>query len=247
MMKKIHIAEIIIILAAAGFIFFTGWTQFKVAGGTCGILISKTGGVNSDPVLPGRFSWHWEYLLPTNAELRLFKLKPYTAERAVQGTLPSADIYSTVYDATPDFSYSVAFSISAKIEPADIAELVKDSVVTDSDSLNAYLDAAYSTLANKAAAYILGRKESSASFHPESLQTGDILAGIDASRDYPYIMFTDFSITSSKLPDFILYNNARSSYIENQKKLQERAVERKQKVSELLQQFPELQDIFSGK
>jgi hypothetical protein len=247
MMKKRYIAEIIIILAASGFVFFTGWTQFKVPGGNCGILISKTGGVNSEPVLPGRFSWHWEYLLPTNAELRLFKLEPYTAAKTVQGTLPSADIYGTVYETPPDFSYSVGFSISAKIDPADIAELVKDSVITDSASLTAYLESAYSTLANKAAAYILDRASNAASFHAESLQTGDILAGIDALRDYPYIIFTDFSIVSSKLPDFTLYNNARSTYIENQKKLQERAVERKQKVSELLQQFPELQDIFSGK
>lgn len=245
-MKKRNVAEIVLVVIFAGFVFFLGWTQFKVGADKCGILVSKTGGVNSESVLPGKFSWHWEFLIPTNAELRLFSLNPYTETKTVQGTLPSADVYSAVYDSHPDFSYSFGFSISGKVAPADIAALVKNGDISDSDGLKSYLDSAYTSLANKAAAFILGKAEAGSSFRPESLKTDDILNGIGAAGDWPYIVFTDFSITSSKLPDRTLYNSARDTYIEEQKRLQERAVERKKKVTELLQQFPELQDLFSG-
>ncbi|HAH61750.1 MAG TPA: hypothetical protein DCL73_06605 [Treponema sp.] len=246
-MKKRNIAEIVLVIIFAGFVFFLGWTQFKVGSDKCGILVSKTGGVNSEPVLPGKFSWHWEFLIPTNAELRLFGLTPYTETKTVQGTLPSADVYSAVYESHPDFSYSFDFSISGKVAPADIAELVKNGDISDSDGLKSYLDSAYTSLANKAAVFILDKAAAAgSSFRPESLKPDDILNGIETARAWPYIVFTDFSITSSKLPDRTLYNSARDTYIEEQKRLQERAVERKKKVSELLQQFPELQDLFPG-
>jgi hypothetical protein len=246
-MKKKNIAEIVIILIFAGFVFFLGWTQFKVKAGYCGILISKTSGISEEPVLPGKFSWHWECLVPTNAELLLFSLNPFTETKSVQGALPSADIYSAVYDTRPDFSYKFDFSISGKVAPADIVQLVKEGGITDSAGLAAYLDSAYTVLANKAAAFIIARATSGSSFRPESLKTADILNGIGATENWPHIIFIDFSITSSKIPDSTLYNSARDTYIEEQKLQQARAVERKKKVSELLQQFPELQDLFSGK
>ncbi|MCK9169206.1 MAG: hypothetical protein M0P01_02200 [Treponema sp.] len=245
-MKKKNIAEIIIVIIFVGFVFFGGWTQFKVGPEKCGILISKTSGVNRDPVLPGKFTWHWECLIPTNAELRLFSLKPYTETKSIQGSLPSADVYSGVFDMHPDFSYRFDFSISGKAVPDDIAQLVKNGIISDSDSLNSYLDSAYSVLANKAAVFILDKIAENPSFRPESLKPDDILNGIRAAENWPFIIFTDFSISFSKLPDRTLYNNARDTYIEEQKHQRERTAERKKKVSELLQQFPELQDLFSG-
>ncbi|MFA6856366.1 MAG: hypothetical protein WCR31_04065 [Treponema sp.] len=247
MMKKKKIAEILIVIIFTGFVFFLGWTQFKVGAGKCGILISKTSGVNTDPVLPGKFTWHWECLIPTNAELRLFSLKPYIETKSIHGTLPSADVYSAVFNIHSDFSYRFDFSISGKAVPADIAELVKNGIVSDSDSLNSYLDSAYSALANKAAVFILDKITENPSFRPESLKSDDILNGIAAAEDWPYIIFTDFSIISSKLPDRTLYNSARDTYIAELKQQRERASARKEKVNELLQQFPELQNLFSGR
>jgi hypothetical protein len=246
-MKKTHIAGTVLVLIFAAVVFFFGWTQFKVKAGTCGILISKTGGVNSDPVIPGQFSWHWESLIPTNAELRMFSTAPYTAVKTAEGTLPSAETYGSVYDTKPDFTYRFDFSVSARVDPQGIAELVKEGVVTDSSGLTAYLDSAYTVMANKASAYILDRAAANPSFRPESLKTSDILNGTGAAEIWPYIVFTDFSVTSAKLPDYTLYTNARDSYIQEQKRLQARASERKKKVGELLEQFPELQDLFSGK
>jgi hypothetical protein len=245
-MKKKSIAEISIVAVFAGFVFFLGWTQFKVGAGKCGILISKTSGVNSEPVLPGKFTWHWECLIPTNAELRLFNLTPYTEIKSIEGELPSSDVYSTVFNIRPDFSYKFDFSISGKVEPSAIAELVKKGDISDQDSLKKYLDSAYTVSAGKAASFILEKAADGASFRPESLKTEDILTGIGAAGEWPYIIFTDFAVASSKLPDRTLYNSARDTYIEEQKQQRIRAAERRKKVSELLQQFPELQDLFSG-
>jgi hypothetical protein len=245
-MKKKNIAEIIIVIVFAGFVFFLGWTQFKVGAGKCGVLISKTNGINSVPVLSGKFTWHWEFLIPTNAELRLFSLTPYTEKKSIQGMLPSSDVYSAVFDTHPDFSYKFDFSISGKVDPADIAELVKTGIISDSDSLKLYLDSAYSVLANKAAGFILDKIGTYSSYRAESLKPDDILNGIGAAEEWPYIIFTDFSIVSSKLPDYTLYNSARDTYIKEHKQQQTHTEERKKKVNELLTQFPELQNLFSG-
>ena len=147
-MKKV-IAIFFILLVSAGVVFYFGWTQFKVGAGECGVLISKTSGVNSEPVLPGKFSWHWESLLPTNAVLRVFSLKPRTVTKTVSGSLPSADVYSTAFQSAPDFSYRFDFICTARVTPENIIALVKSGIVTDAESLDAYLDSSCTALAGK--------------------------------------------------------------------------------------------------
>ena len=135
-MKKV-IAVFFILLVLAGVVFYFGWTQFKVGAGECGVLISKTSGVNREPVMPGKFSWHWECLLPTNAVLRVFSLKPRSVTKTVSGSLPSADVYSTAFQSAPDFSYRFDFICTARVTPENIIALVSGGIVTDAESLDA--------------------------------------------------------------------------------------------------------------
>ena len=86
-MKK-FLACVVILAVFTGLVFYTGWTQFKVKPDTIGIVVSKTNGVDEKPVLNGEFSWHWQFLLPTNATLKTFHIKPFMTQKTINGTLP---------------------------------------------------------------------------------------------------------------------------------------------------------------
>lgn len=244
-MKKV-IAIFFILLVSAGVVFYFGWTQFKVEAGECGVLISKTSGVNREAVLPGKFSWHWECLLPTNSVLRVFSLKPRTVTKTVSGSLPSADVYSTAFQTAPDFSYRFDFICTARVTPENIIALVSGGIVTDADSLDAYLDSSCTALAGKAASYILIKSSDNTDFRPETVMSEELLEGVHAATDYPNIVFDNFAVLSSKLPDRTLYNSARDAYIEAQHIQQVRTEARNRDVAELLKNYPELQSSFSG-
>ena len=90
--KKIRIFFVcfIILVLFSGALFFIGWTQFRVKADTAGVLVSKTGGVNENVIEGREFSWHWEFLLPTNAQLRLFSTKPVMVEKKEQPAMGMA-------------------------------------------------------------------------------------------------------------------------------------------------------------
>ncbi len=79
-MKKNRLAVLLLLVCSAT-VFFIGWIQFSVPAGKYGVLVSKTGGVDPDPVLPARFRWQWERLIPTNTELFVFDLVPVGSSR----------------------------------------------------------------------------------------------------------------------------------------------------------------------
>ena len=130
----------IILVLFSGTLFFIGWTQFRVKADTAGVLVSKTGGVNENVIEGGEFSWHWEFLLPTNAQLRLFSTKPVMVEKRISGELPSGSVYAGLYKNSPDFSYNFDFLISAAVSKDSLPSLVKDGSLTDQNSLEKYIN-----------------------------------------------------------------------------------------------------------
>ena len=166
--------------------------------------------------------------------------------KTVSGSLPSADVYSTAFQSAPDFSYRFDFICTARVTPENIIALVSGGIVTDAESLDAYLDSSCTALAGKAASYILMKSSDSTDFQPETVTSEELLEGLRASIDYPNIVFDNFAVLSSKLPDRTLYNSARDAYIEAQHIRQVRTEARNRDVSELLKTYPELQGSFSG-
>ena len=77
----------IILLLFAGFVFLVGWTQIKVKPGYIGVVESKTGGIDKDIIIPGSFSWHKEFLIPTNARINTFENKPYNCTKTISGKI----------------------------------------------------------------------------------------------------------------------------------------------------------------
>lgn len=203
-MKK-FLACLFILAVFTGAVFYIGWTQFRVKPDTMGVVVSKTSGVDSKPVLNGEFAWHWQFLLPTNATLKIFQIKPVSVQKTISGTLPSGEAYASIYGAQGLFDYSFTFDILLTLSPESVVELMQLNKITDDKDLAEYLEGAAATLAQKAANYILNRADGNPSFRTESLKREEILRGIQIYKDFPEIDVSVFAITSSKLPDYNMY------------------------------------------
>lgn len=203
-MKK-FLACVIILAVFTGVVFFIGWTQFKVAPDTIGIVVSKTNGVEEKPVVNGEFSWYWQFLLPTNATLKTFEIKPVTVQQKISGTLPSGEAYASIYNAPGLFDYSFTFEIQLTVSPEAVVQLIKLNKVTDDNSLSVYLEGVAKTLAQYASDYILNRADNNSAFRVESVRREEILRGIQIYKEFPEVDVAVFAIQQSKLPDYNMY------------------------------------------
>ncbi len=251
---------LIILLAAGGFVFYLGWSQFKVEPGDIGILVSKTGGTNPAPITHDRFSWNWEFLVPTNASLLTFSPKPYTFEKSVGGILPSGKEYEKVYGGAADFSYSFAFSVTLKCTAEQIAALVASKEISGQDDLERFLgrnaSAACAAAANAAIVALEGSEAASVEGAKGIMEEA-------ARNGVKNCSLESLEITSHSFPDISLYKSAKASYSDFVKKLEEavaeearRAAEESSNVSsaikrmeilgETLKKYPELSDIIKN-
>ena len=203
-MKK-FLACVFILAVFSGVVFYFGWTQFRVKPDTIGIVISKTNGIDDKPVQNGEFAWHWQFLLPTNATLKSFHIKPVDIQKTVSGSLPSGEAYAAIYNAQGLFDYSFTFDIQLTLSPEAVVSLMQENKIADDSDLPLYLEGAAATLAQHAAAYILNRAENNTAFRVEAVRREELLRGIQIYKDFPELDVTVFSIQNSKLPDFNMY------------------------------------------
>ena len=208
-MKK-FLACVFILAIFSGIVFYFGWTQFRVKPDSIGIVISKTNGIDDKPVENGEFAWHWQFLLPTNAQLKIFHIKPVEVVKTVSGALPSGEAYAAIYGAEGLFNYSFTFDISLTVSPQALVELMKLNKITDDSDLTAYLEGAAGTLAQHAANFILNKADGNPDFRAESLRREEILRGIQIYKDFPEIDVSVFSIQTSKLPDYKMYKKIQN-------------------------------------
>lgn len=244
-MKKRHGFLLVFLLAAALFVFFTGWTQFKVPQGSVGVLVTKTGGTHPVLIESGKFSWNWEFLLPTNATLHVFSVKARKSSNTIEGNLPSARIYGDALPSRPDFSYSIAIDMTARASSEGLARLFSDGV-EDDESLDAYLDSACAKVSQAAASYIIDRLSRGDSFRAESIGSDELLSAARAAKDFPDVVFADARVSSARLPDMALYEAARQAFFVSAQVKQERLEDKRKKIGELLKEFPELRQEFPG-
>lgn len=257
-----RIFTFLILLATAGCVFYFGWIQYKVKPDTCGVLISKTGGVYEKPVVPGVFSWRFEPLLPTNAQLRVFSLSPYTVVKTINGKLPSADIYSLQLKQSPDFTYSFSFRLSIRFTPQGVVSCVKKANIQNDTQLNTELDILAAEMAKLGASAILDKsKDSSITiFSAGAFDFESVLADFCKENQVELLSFT---VDSAQCPDMALYAIAKQSFStyrsavdsELQKSAagealniaqDDRNIRRLEKMGELLRKYPELSDVIKS-
>jgi len=214
-MKK-FLASLFILAVFSGVVFYIGWTQIRVKPGNIGVVISKTSGISEKPVINGEKSWYWEFLLPTNAELRQFSIEPVNTKKTVKGQLPSGEVYTAIYNSSDAFSYFFDFSLEVTISPESVIDLLLENKISSNDDLSEYLNKAADTIAQLAADYYLKKAAESSSFRPESVRREDLLRNIKLYEDCPEVDLTIFALSQSKIPDFNLYKRLQSNYLNNQ-------------------------------
>ena len=178
----------LILVIFAGFVFFVGWTQIKVKPGDIGIVQSKTGGISYKPVIPGQFSWHKEFLLPTNAQINKFEYKPYNGTKTVTASRAQGN----------DFSFT--FQLSLSYVPELIIDLLNDSKISNQEDFEKYLDATAAYLAQRAADFYISRYTQDNTFSPESVTISELTSAIAFYREYPDFDINVLALTDYKLP-----------------------------------------------
>lgn len=214
-MKKFFISIFILVIFFA-VVFYLGWTQFKVKPGQVGIVVSKTDGVDENPVLNGQYSWYWQFLLPSNANLKCFELNPLSCEKTVKGSLPSGQIYTSMFTNADSFDYNFTFSITLSVSPENLVSLYREKKITNQEDLELYLSGAADTLAQLASNFYLQKLQTNPSFVLESVRREDILRNVKLYQDCPEVDLLSFALKESKVPDYMLYRKLQGSYINNQ-------------------------------
>lgn len=251
---------LVILLAAFGFAFYMGWTQFKVKPGDIGIVVSKTGGTNPTPITHERFSWNWEFLIPTNAVLLTFSPKPYAFEKVVGGVLPSGKEYEKVYGGAVDFSYSFVFSVTLKCTPEHIANLVGSNEIASQDDVERFLERSASVACAAAANAVISAWENG---DVSSVEGAKEIMESAVSGSLKNCVLESAEILSHSVPDIALYKNAKASYDDFVKRLEETlseaarleaeessrfssAIRKMEILGDTLKKYPELSDIMKN-
>ena len=229
-MKKFLVA-ILILAVFAGALFYFGWVQFAVPAGFTGIIISKTGGINPAPIVPGEFRWSWERLIPTNCKILSFSLRPVELTLSASASLPSADLYSRFLEGTPDFSYSISAKLSLRALQQNLPYIIEEYNVESEDELNSLLEeAARKAFYSSAEKYIAeaAQKAAGALSQEEPMSPPLPAASSIASsfeEELPECFATvSFVVTECTLPDFALYSAGAAVYAEYAERRQEAAV-----------------------
>ena len=130
----------LIVLACAAAVFFFGWTQFSVPAGKYGVMLSKSGGYYPQAIMPGNFTWRWERIVPTNAQILVFDLTPRQVNYTADGTLPSADRYAKVLNTKDDFSWSFGMDTLVTLKPGQLVSIVEKNTIQTQEALESYID-----------------------------------------------------------------------------------------------------------
>lgn len=228
--STVFFTKLVIVLIFFGAIFFIGWSQFKVSTNEVGFINSKTSGFCNDPIESGKFSWHWEYLLPTNVTMMKFSLGAKSYTRVISGVLPSSEVFSTVFDKSDppvnvDFSYEVKIDVSCFVSQENILRLVKDRVIDGDEALAAFIEDGvnqYVTqLGNAVVKKAFEIEKNTGLFFDGDLNVDAIIKGLSFDEKLPYITITKTVVHDVKMPSFSLYQAARKKYFESSNFLDE--------------------------
>lgn len=217
---KVKMSVIILVLFSC-VVFFTGWVQLAVPAGKYGVLVSKTGGVNSVPITPGSFRWQWERLLPTNTSILVFDLSPAIVTSSSSGTLPSGELYSKMLEGDPDFSWNIGVRITGRVNPSQLPAVVRDFAVNTQTALDEWTQARLESLASDAGNKVMSELAASNESSQASAFSSPEITGL-LSTKMNEVAAGELEIIEcvpsfTRIPDFSLYVLAANTYAEYQR------------------------------
>jgi hypothetical protein len=172
------------------------------------VVFTKTGGYDEEVIRPGEFSWRWERLIPTNMTLYTFDLHPRSEEISFQGSLPSADLYSSILPENPDFSYRGEIDVTFAIAPESLPALVAEKKLFP-DQLDDFFNDQARTLSTSALEFLKGTD-----VDPSNTAELNRRLERELAAAVPDLQISALNVQVNHLPDMDLYELARSSYRE---------------------------------
>ncbi len=207
------LASFIIMAVFSAVVFFAGWTQFKVGANTVGIVYSKTGGIAGKIARSGEFSWYWQFLVPRNAEMRLFSVLPYSFKKNIEGSLPSSKEFSRAAASEEDFSFSASLNIVLEISPEGIKKLADENRISDQASLDAYMERRADLICEAAENLAAEGFSNEGPRKSRYLTAENILIKSDFYGEDDGVEVSDLTITNQRLPDYDLYRMTREGVL----------------------------------
>ena len=260
-LKQILIIIILIIFSVA--IFYFGWIQIKLSENTYGIAFTKSSGYLRQIYEPGKFSWDIRKLIPGNFKLLKFDLFLQQIDINEEGQLPSGLIYSEYLPGKPDFSYQFKYYLTYSINLNNFPKLVSDLNLDPEQMPKIYIEKKADIqlfisdfYKNKAMDTNYG-----IDFFYNSREMSNELVVL-LSKNFPLLIFENFIPSIIRIPDPILYNKAKKTYLasidlqnkiisETKIKIAEQEIidnsnfDTLKKYGELLKQYPSLIDLFA--
>jgi len=213
-MKAKIIIFFLLLFLIGGTAFYFGWMQFKVDEHSYGVIFTKTNGYEESVLTPGEFVWKWQALIPTNLTLHVFELTPRTKVLSKNGTLPSGEIYGSVIEREPDFSYKLRLQLDYRIVPEKLPSLVKNRGLKPDGLKDFYnrLEEEFSQTVIQVIETDIDQFDSSSTDRfPTSSFQNDIANQLSQNHDFVDIL--NVSILEMNLPDIRLYLSARDYYL----------------------------------
>jgi hypothetical protein len=214
MKKFLFVLFLLLVLGGTG--FFLGWAQLTVPPGSYGVMRSKTHGLESKVIQDGEFRWIWYKMLPTNAKVSVYTIKPVKRTIKTSGVLSSGDVYAALAGVNADFSWEISGELSFSLKPEKLPEFTeKESVNNDED-----LRKAEENLAAKVESLVLQRLKNYAdNANGEEIDAIAFTASNPQMNSeiqslIPEIENLNCTIQFVRIPDYALYQSLFSLYKE---------------------------------
>jgi len=214
-MKK-FLFVLFLLIVLGGTVFFLGWAQLTVPPGSYGVMRTKTHGLETEVIRDGEFRWFWYKVIPTNANVSVFTIKPVKRSIKSSGVLTSGDVYATLAGLSADFSWEISGEISFSLKPECLPEFTAKENINDDEDLRK----AEENLAAKIETLVLQRLRNYA-----DNTNGEEINAIDFAASHPEISGEIESLIPEienlictiqfvRVPDYTLYQSLFSLYKE---------------------------------
>ena len=209
----------LLILAAAGAVFYFGFYQFQLPADSYGVIFTKYtgGGWHSDVIAPGSLRFEWEGLLPMNLSIESFTLAPIRSRVKIDGKLPSSDVYGMYLEGNPDFSYSYTFDLTYTLKPDSLYSLVSEDFLRE-NTFDEWIADTETGLSSDALVFLRKKADNFDYMNGISynyrLIEDDLVRELSNSHDYLNII--SFTPVDIEFPDLALYAEGRRQYFESE-------------------------------
>ena len=205
--------SLLIILGAAGAVFWFGWVQFRIGEGQVGVIYTKSHGYEDRPLVNGEFEWRWQALLPTNMTIHIFDLETRSIIMNREGTLPSGDLYAAMAGDGVDFDWDVEIRLSYRVRPDALPSLVAEGAVASG------IESLYTGYESRIEGE-LSRILSETGFSDPEKTPEQLIVGIESELERrgsaldDRFEILDVALMDWVLPDMELYAESRRLYLE---------------------------------